>query len=473
MYRITKNIWIKKEILNYLDQQSNYISTTQLSEALKHTDLSVSTLYKLCNELKDEIQSIYPEEQMQLVISLRHGLRLKRNNASFQPIIENLFVKDPFYIILNEVFQNKQFKTAHFCIKFHMSESQLRRRVKQINQLLNHHRLHISVSKNVTLRGDEYRCRYFYFQILLFVHQEFGNITWIDRPQHYLDGLDKVMEKLDLSITEEKQAVLAIWFYVNDFPKQRVHLSKETKHLLSIYPSSTRPASMVHWGEDDWLFFTFFLYSSNLFDINLSFETTTSHYDSVKPSIDLWIHTFANHYQVPSDAYEEVADHLIYKYLLYDKLFASDSWIFLDSNEIFFEHIKQNFPNYYKIFSQFYRKYEENDFTKHEKLGIRESFMICTNLIAIDAYLPNIHIYLYSGHDRIAHSLIKNKIQAYFSNRAILQFDNQLNQPDLLITTSNAHSDKIETVVIDHDITKNDISSIEDKINHLLYSKYA
>lgn len=473
MYRITKSIWIKKEILNYLDQQNNYISTTELSEALKHTELSVSTLYKLCNELKEEIQKTYPKEKMQLIISLRHGLRLKRNNASFQPIIENLFVKDPFYIILNEVFQNKQFKTAHFCIKFHMSESQLRRRVKQINQLLNHHRLHISVSKNVTLRGDEYRCRYFYFQILLFVHQEFGNITWIDRPQLYIDSLDNIIDVLNLSITEEKKAVLAIWFYVNDFPKQRVHLSKETKELLSIFPIPNRPAFMVHWGEDDWLFFTFFLYSSNLFGLNLTIEETSSHYQSVKPTIDLWIQTFKKHYQVPIESFYEIADDLIYKYLLYDKLFASDSWIFLDSDEIFFEHIQQNFPNYYRIFTEFYRKYSANDFTNCHQLSMRDSLMICTNIIEIDAYLPNIHIYLYSGHDQIAHSVIKNKIQAYFSNRVILQFDSQLNHPDLFITTSKSRSDDIETVVIEHEITRNDILSIENKINHFLHSKYA
>ncbi|MHC5267595.1 helix-turn-helix domain-containing protein [Enterococcus sp. LJL98] len=473
MHRITKNIWIKKEILNYLDQQNNYISTSELSEALKHTELSVSTLYKLCNELKEEIQNLYPADQMALDISLRHGLYLKRKNASFQAIIENLFMKDPFYLILNEVFQNRQFKTAHFCIKFHMSESQLRRRVKQINQLLNHHHLHISVSKNVTLRGEEHRCRYFYFQILLFVHQEFGNISWVDRPHHYLETLDDVLDKLALSLPEEEQEILAIWFYVNDCSNQRIHLNSDTKELISIFPSISRPSFMYHWGDDDWLFFTFFLYSSTLFGLNLPFDEQTPHYQSMKPSIHLWILVFSTHYHVPTEDYIEVASHLIYKHFLYTKLFASESWIFSEPDDVFFSLVQDNFPNYYRIFSQFYDQYEQNDFTKLEKLSRRESLMVCTNLIEIDAYLPDIHVYLYSGHDPIMHSLIKNKIQAYFSNRVTLKFDSRLEESDLLITTSNCHSDTIETVVIDQDITKNDILSIEHKINDFIYSNYA
>lgn len=476
VYSIAKNVRLKKDILLFLDQETEYVSTQELAEGLYQSSLSVSTLYKLCNELKLEIESLYTSEELQLIISSRHGLKLERKNATFQPLLEKLFVSDPIYTILKEVFQNKQLNTAHFCIVFHMSESQLRRRIKQLNEWLNRYYLHISVSKKITLRGDDYRFRHFYFEFLFFVHHRLSNIEWIDKPTHYLNRSRYLARQLDYPTYGDKLEVLALWFYVNDYSNESFSLPKPTKELIPNF-SMIKPDYLKNWTDDAWHYFLSFLYASNLFDAQLEVTNEQSTFAGITPTVELWLDLFEKHFHTSSPLVRTHATELLRKNFIKERIFLSNPMPFDFSDADLFKDIQNNYPRYYKVFSQFYNEYLLTDSQNELNLSTRKAFLICIDLISMRINLPKIKVYFNSSYNSLKNTFNMDRIQAHFSNRVDLIWSSELENSDLLISTSNNIDFdvdcNIETAIINKDLAHNDLLSIENKINKLLLKRYS
>lgn len=476
MYTIAKNVQLKIDIMNYLDKQNDFTSTQNIAENLQNATLSRSTLNKFCNELKITIDSLYSQDELQLTVNSRHGLKLERNNTTFQPLFEQLFMSEPFYIILKELFLKRRLNTASFCVAYQMSESKLRRRVKTLNQLLNRYRLHITVSKNIMIKGDESQFRYFYFEFLFFIHHGLSSIPWIDRPLYYLNRSRYVTQYFDYPNYGDKLDVFALWFYINDHSNENISLSEVKKELIPNFRLE-KPDCLDHWNRDNWDFFLSFLYSSNIFQVPLKLMEEELLLEELTTTIDLWIDSIEKHFQQSSVSLRKTATELLQKKVVKENLFPSIPLSSTSSDDHFLEEIRLNYPRYYKIFSQFQDEVLSMDDENKLRLSVKDSFLICIELISIESVLPSVNVYFNSSHSGLKNNFNMKVIQTHFSNRVHFVWIEAFSDSDLLISTSNnvnLNVDcNIETVVVNTEVNKNDLSSIERRVNKLLAERYA
>lgn len=476
MDRLTKNIQVKKEILLHLDNQVCYISTKQLNSAISQFNLSLSTIYKLCNELKQEISAVYPKHEMELIIDSRDGLLLNRNNVNFQKIFSHLFTSDSFYRIIVEVFENRQLRTINFCINHHISESQLRRKIKRLNiDYLNYYQLHISVSKNITLKGTESQIRYFYFQFLLAVHQQFSLIPWIKKPFYYLKQTKQIEKHLNLSLSDNHFEILAIWFYVNDYSGTYINFSEMNKEMIPVrYASLTQPVKF--WNIDTYVFFIFFLYCSNLFDFKLQFEEGATDYQSVLADGIDWTNIFIENFHSTVCCSREEIEKQIIKMIFQQRFFQSDFGFTRDPDERFLLEKKQQSPRYFKTFENFYTLYQSSEIAKNLKLSKVDCYFLCVSFIDLKYYIPQINLFLHTYLDTNRHLALEKNLQHFFSNRTNLFFSSNLEEADLLITTFGDEKEEtcfgLDRVVICPEPTSKDYLQIEQKINQFIYNQY-
>ena len=113
------------------------------------------------------------------------GIQLFRRSSSLQYLYDDFYSSDLFYEIIEQLIQQRQFSTNEFCDKYGVSVSKLKRKIKEINKLVNHYQMHISVSAKVTIKAEEAQLRMFSYAFLYGIHRQFSRIDWIKNKNSF------------------------------------------------------------------------------------------------------------------------------------------------------------------------------------------------------------------------------------------------------------------------------------------------
>lgn len=134
MFGITKSLLLKRDIMYVLDDQNDFIVTSEIQNKLSYS--SQSTIKKACRELQFEISELYPNQEIYIEIHKRYGVKLIQTSSKLQEFWRSFFFKDISYQIYYAVLFNKQYDFEKFCLDFHLSESTLKRKINNINSFI-------------------------------------------------------------------------------------------------------------------------------------------------------------------------------------------------------------------------------------------------------------------------------------------------------------------------------------------------
>ena len=149
MFGIDKNTLIKHRILLILDNNNEFVSTTELANQIECK--SHATIRKICAELKDDIQENYSKKEVEFISNKHYGNKLILHTVNVQNITTLLYSKDINFEILTKLFYYKEISTYDFCTEHYLSESQLRRQIKSINEILDKYKIKVTVSDKINL----------------------------------------------------------------------------------------------------------------------------------------------------------------------------------------------------------------------------------------------------------------------------------------------------------------------------------
>ena len=130
MFGFSKEAQLKKEILYYLDRQTDFVSSQEIAAEIGN--ITSQTILKYIKELEISLTEKYEPTEMSLRVNKRFGIRLYRYNTNFNRILEVLLVESPVYEIFKALLQHRQVVTLVLCDKLEISLSNLKRIIKRV-----------------------------------------------------------------------------------------------------------------------------------------------------------------------------------------------------------------------------------------------------------------------------------------------------------------------------------------------------
>ncbi|WP_373134979.1 helix-turn-helix domain-containing protein [Enterococcus durans] len=214
------------------------------------------------------MELIYPNGEAYLIISPNLGIQLFRRSSSLQYLYDDFYSSDLFYEIIEQLIQQRQFSTNEFCDKYGVSVSKLKRKIKEINKLVNHYQMHISVSAKVTIKAEEAQLRMFSYAFLYGIHRQFSRIDWIKNKKFIWELSRKILTHLAVSPSEQSLELLSIWLYVqlNAMEQEsRLTFTLRQTLLLKTLSIPEKPAFLSEWHQTDWQLLIAFIQTSDIF----------------------------------------------------------------------------------------------------------------------------------------------------------------------------------------------------------------
>ncbi|MCO6016956.1 helix-turn-helix domain-containing protein [Carnobacterium divergens] len=168
---ISDDTLLEIKIAMYLDKQSRYVSTEELSEEF---NLSSFSARKISRNLEQHIEE-YNTEGYSIDISTSYGTKL---NVPIESDLKLFFIfimeHSPNIQLVKSIFQG-EFKTVtQYALDHHLSEATVRRNLNSVRKLLGNLKIGIS-NKNFNLTGSEKQIRYFF---LLFFWRINRGLVW-------------------------------------------------------------------------------------------------------------------------------------------------------------------------------------------------------------------------------------------------------------------------------------------------------
>ncbi|MDU6523210.1 MAG: helix-turn-helix domain-containing protein, partial [Enterococcus sp.] len=141
MLGMDKNTLLKLQIIEILDCLQTPITLKELQMKIGHS--SLGTIRMNCKELQGIIYNLYFEDGYSLNLRMNNGrgIQLERSSTNLQSLITYLYKSDLAFVILQKVLAERKLSAIQFCMDQTISESTLRRKIKEINQELAHYHL--------------------------------------------------------------------------------------------------------------------------------------------------------------------------------------------------------------------------------------------------------------------------------------------------------------------------------------------
>ena len=149
MLGMDRNTLLKIQIIETLDALQTPISMKELQEIIGHA--SLGTIRVNCKELQSIIEDLYIDKDYSLRLRMDNGrgIQLDRTSTNLQSLISYLYQHDLACEIIRAVLARRKISAIQFCMEKNISESKLRRKIKEINQELTDYDLYISCSTKI------------------------------------------------------------------------------------------------------------------------------------------------------------------------------------------------------------------------------------------------------------------------------------------------------------------------------------
>lgn len=437
IFGLDKNTLLKRKIIDTLDEQPHPLTYKELAEIIQTS--SVGTLQGICQELTELMEQLYPDRSCSVIIQKeKRGttLQLIRSSDNLQLFYDYLYSSDWAYEILQTLLIERKTSTVLFCMNHGLSESSLKRKIKEINLEILDFDLRITCAKQLSLKGPESKIRAFHYIFLRSVHRQFFTIPAMKNLAAYHQTAVDISNYLgvseDLSLVER----FSYWVLITHLARskgQNLKLSPSDLRIMNTLDFPEQPTFLTHWLTEDWNFLLAMVHCSLSENFQLSLKSEQLVIDSPQHT---WLQLFQKYFRWVTE--EE-------KQFIYVKLnqvtmtmhFFPLSSTFLTTLQAFvgLSDLTEMYPLYFQHFDAFWVEWSQEFPELAEDMFRIFSLSTCISIMPMDELLPEIAIYIYSETSDSFKQYLKIKLNYYYSNRYALKFLDNAKDADLLIST--------------------------------------
>ncbi|MGM0215892.1 helix-turn-helix domain-containing protein [Enterococcus sp. AZ109] len=437
IFGFDKNTLLKRKIIDTLDSQTQAFTYKELAETIQIA--SVSTLHTICRELADLIDELYPDHSCSLVIRKEnHGttVTLQRSSDNLQKFYDYLYSSDMAYKVLQTLLIERKTSTVLFCINHGLSESSLKRKIKDINHEISAFDLRITCAKQLTLRGPEVKIRAFHYIFLRSIHRQFFTIPSLRNLDLDYQLAEEIAEELKVSHDPTLVERFAYWVLITRTALSKgktLHLSPDDLDILATLQLPDKPLFLTHWSTQDWSFLVTVVYCS----LSENFQLPMREENLENPSLQQsWIQLFQKNFRLLTRK-EERFVRMKLNQLTVTMYFFPLSGSFLTTLQTFvgLEELSELYPLYLRRFESFWQEWSQHLPSDDLEMFHMFSLSTCISIIPMDELRPEIAVYIYSETSDSFKQYLKIKLNFYYSTRYALVFVKTPEEADLLIST--------------------------------------
>ncbi|MBO1305946.1 helix-turn-helix domain-containing protein [Enterococcus sp. 669A] len=464
---------MKRKIIDTLDRRTRPFTYKELAEALQSS--SVTTLQATCKELAELMEQLYPDHSCSLVIQKEnHGTTLTflRSSDNLQVFYDYLYSSDLAYEILQTLLFERQTSTVLFCMDHGLSESSLKRKIKDINRELLDFDLRITCAKQLSLKGPEAKVRAFYYIFLRSVHRQFFTIPGMQNLATDYQLATKLTEYLgvsgDLTLVER----FAYWVLITRLAiskGKKLQLSQADLTVMDTLAFPEQPAFLLNWSTQDWNFLLTVVYCSLSENFQLPLKTESS---LEAPQQQSWIQLFQAYFRSLTPEEEQLI-HTKLNQLAMTVHFFPLSSTFLTTLQAFvgLDELTEMYPLYLQRFEAFWQEWSSQLSRPELEMFRMFSLATCISIMPMDQLLPEIAVYVYSETSDSFKQYLRIKLNFYFSNRYALKFVEIPEAADLLIGTIPFYEDqcspKQKQLIVRARVSQKDLDNIAECLREL------
>jgi len=467
MLGMDKNTVLKIQIIETLDGLQTPISLKELQEKIGYA--SLGTIRVNCKELQGIIEELYTDEHYSLLLRMDNGrgIQLDRSSTNLQSLTSYLYQYDLACEIIRTILMKRRISAIQFCMDKNISESKLRRKIKEINQDLSDYDLYISCSTKISLKGREVDIRRFYYIFFRGLYREFNQVERIN-TESYFQLANQIEDYLRLINNPTNLEMISFWLLITNqslSKKNELVFNNTEKALLNRFKYPKKPIFLKTWNTDEWRFFLYAIYSSLLNDFELQ-PKNSSRDLFFNQAVSHWVKSFSTHFRpLNSREQKHVERKLRQHYAALAFFRLNDPMINELGKNVSLNHVQSQFPYYYRRFDAFWQEFIHAVPGFDYRQLRMYSFLTCVNLFSLENCLPEISVYAFSEHSDLFSTFIQEKINLHFKNRYHLTFVETPREAQLIIGTTpackNFISDGQESVIIRSNMTPTDYLDIE------------
>lgn len=474
MFGFDLSLWMIRDMIRILNEQDDFISSNQLLDLLGYSNLG--QIKKLCKDLQKYIQESYSEDEFELIINTRNGIRFVTSSSrNAQSLIDFIFSKDLAFEIYQSVLFERTVSTEDFCQRSFISASTLQRKIKKINADINRYGLHLSYSRQkFSIQGKEATVRSAAFIFLYIKHRQISNIFWIENKQHYLELSKKIADFLALPFRTTQFENFSLFLFIFETAIQQGHRFVFEQEAFPYQEDLQFPdkPSFISWPEEEWQALLLMTYNSNLVNYTIPIDTSAFHSEKLDALVTAWVHCFEQYFApLDQNQREFLYQNLIKRYFS-DYFLAIDETLLKAFPAVDFRLIEKNKPFYLQLFTNFWddlSKRQPTWTTPHLKT---QSFLLCEYFFPIMNALPEVKLYVFTDLTILSLHRIQNNLEIYFSNKYKFTFVSTWEAADVIIGTINFReqtlSEKQQFIMIRLQLTSRDLLHIDEAVQRFL-----
>ncbi len=437
MFALHGSVRLKRDILEVLENTSEYLSTKQITEILGYP--SFNSVKQACTELKQQFEQLYSKEEAQFIIKVSEGVKLVRQNINSQYLVEELFINDLSYALLANLLVKRTLVTDLFLENNYITRTTLYNRTRMLNDVLHHYGLHIALSSRISIKGEEHHIRMFGYIFLFICHRMIHFLPDIEMThQLYLEQLTAdIFDYLNIPLSNNQKQKLAILTYVtNDSSYTHSYMPENRlfQHINSItYPE--KPDFLTNWTVSDWQFYVAFLYVSNLIDAKYNDHLLLKSELLFEKDIQGWLLLFEKYFFPLYESEKAATRILLDKHLIYTKEFPFEEELLDNFKEVNKSMDCHQFPDFIERFDFFWQELiKTHGIYKHSEYLRRLSLLTAIQLMDFERMIPELKIYVFSDisdlHRNYLQVRLKNTLTGY-----ALTFMEDYREAELIIST--------------------------------------
>ncbi|WP_407856172.1 helix-turn-helix domain-containing protein [Enterococcus hailinensis] len=469
-----RNTLLKIQIIDILDSFQTPISLKELQEKIGYA--SIGTIRLNCKELQVIIDELYTAKSysLELLMNNGRGIQLIRSSSNLQTLKIYLYQKDLGFEIIREILAKRSISTIQFCLDNNISESKLRRKIKQINYEIADYHVHISCSATISLKAREVDVRRFYYVFLRGFYRQFDQITWFN-TDNYLQLALQTEEYLKLSNNLTNLEMISFWIFITYQAidkKSPLLLSDKEADLMSRFKFPPKPAFLKNWEIDDWQYFLTAIYCSQLSNFELKAKDPAEE-DFFYYASAHWVSLFSKHFR-PLTAIEQkyVFEKIKQQYASFFFFKLNDAMLDQLCNSIALENMYAEFPYYFNRFQAFWEEFTQTVPEYKQRQLYVYSVLTSVTLFSLENYLPQVSVYVHTEFCELFNIYIQQKIDLHFRNHYQLTFTQHPKDAQLVIGTTPTCRlfllDEQESIVIRSNISEKDYYDIDQKLQAIV-----
>uniref|UniRef100_UPI00403F9948 helix-turn-helix domain-containing protein n=1 Tax=Candidatus Enterococcus willemsii TaxID=1857215 RepID=UPI00403F9948 len=439
VFGFSKEVCIKKKMLSVFDNVSGEFDIEDLTQVMGIR--TSQTVRKYLNEIEELIATYYSPKELNLEVGKRGDIRLHRNGANLDKLLEVLYTEDLVYKIYQKLILTRVFSTEDFCKQQQISISTLRRTITRMNHSLLNYDVSIKVGKKVSIVGDEAQIRFLFFEMLYFVHHSSSTIKWFDM-KNYHQLSQQVCQAFYITPELEQRNILSMWLFIN---QQSEDLDKGlAKDYFEENYENYLPNELF--SSNTWKYILLVMYALDFFNFEPELTFERMHQHQFSEITNQWMLLFEKYIHTLSS--EEKASLILtmYKYELFHRIlpnYREATFNFNPTNE---ETIKDDYPYFYLTLNRMW-----NELASHSSLSIpkivKDLLFSCTfQLASPEDLFPVVRCYLYSSLPQRNQQQLEKMIQYQLLSTAKIIFVTEESHADILFTTNASREGNLISV---------------------------